>query len=429
MKMRKLIAAVALCATAGAASAADPLDDRMAALEGQIRTLRTELDACKDEARQAGKTRPAIDQVLADAKARSEPFGGAVGYKDGLNIVASPEFKLKLNALFIPRYVYNHNRTTTDDRDETGFTVRRAELYLTGTAFSPDLFYQFSGGFDRADGDFSLITAYAGYKLSDQWQIRGGTFKAPFMVEELTAAGRQQAAERSLVNGMFSVGHTEGVQVEYAKGDIRAAAMFHDGTNGLNTDFPADNTDWAFAARAEVKLAGDWAQFADFEGWSDAKPAVRLGAAIDYESGERGTVADVPDVLKYTADVTVKGAGWNVFAAAAGRHADTAAANVDQYGFLAQGGVFLIPNRLELFARYEHIRLDGVFSAAAPAIDDQLNIVTVGYNWFFFAHNAKLTLDVAYVADAVPAAVTSVGLLPSQDGAQTVIRAQFSLFF
>ncbi|WP_428938167.1 hypothetical protein [Fontivita pretiosa] len=127
----------------------------------------------------------------------------------------------------------------------------------------------------------------------------------------------------------------------------------------------------------------------------------------------------------------VKSLGWNLLLVGVGRNTDEAGAAdaFDQYGLMVQGGVFVIPNRAELFARYELIELDGVFSPTAAAIDDQLHIVTLGMNWFYFAHNLKLTTDVMYLFNEIPAGNTFVGLLASDDGPQWVLRTGLSLMF
>lgn len=432
MNLRRCITAgvIGLCAQT---AAAQTLEQRMASLESQIQSLQTELKRCQEEAKETARQQEMVQKVLNDAQARSGPgTQGSIAYKDGLCIAASKDFSLKLNSIIQPRYIYNHNDAPAADNDETGFAIRRAELYLTGTAFTPKLSYQLAGGFDRTDSDFTVVSAYTAYQFNDQWQGRVGLFKAPFMTEELVGAGRQQAVERSLVNALFSVGTTEGAQLQYAKNAWRGAVMVHDGTNAASTEFAQDNTDVGAAARVEWKLAGDWNQFADFQGWNDGALGVRLGAGIDYEAGESDSATELPDQFKYTTDLSIEGRGWNVFLAGVGRHAQSAdptvASDVDQYALMAQGGVFLIPNRLELFTRYEHIYLDGVMGTAS-AIENNLDVLTVGYNWFFIAHNAKLTTDLVYVFDAVPVGNTGIGMVPSSDGAQVILRVAFSFMF
>ncbi|HVT89666.1 MAG TPA: porin [Tepidisphaeraceae bacterium] len=402
--------------------------DRLAQLEARVQSLESEL-------KQYRQTDAAtVEKVMADAKARSGGIGaGKVGYNNGFFLADDTNnFQMKVNALLQTRYIYNHgDPNNADDKDESGFQSRRAEIYLTGNAFNPSLIYQFGGGFDRGTGGFTVVSAYAGYQLDKATELRAGIFKGPFMVEELTNAGKQQSPERSLVNTLFTVGITEGAQIQYSKDNYRLAVMAHDGTSAMSTDFASDKTDIAVAARGEIKLAGDWSQFTDFNGWKDSKFAARLGLGVDYEVGETGDSASNPNMLKYTADLTIKNSGWNLFFEGAGKHQNdngTGSGALDQYGLLAQGGVFVIPNRAEIFGRYEYIFLDGMFNTS-PSVDDDLNLVDVGFNWYFLGHNAKITTDVIYLFDAIPAGGTALGLVPSADGPQFVFRTGFYLMF
>lgn len=423
--------AALLLATASAAGQTP--EDRVAALEARLQRVEGELQQYKaSDARMLSEAERAavVKEIAADIKARTaETFKG--GYNNGFVFASGDNhFQLKLNGLLQTRYLYNHRDPSSGDDDESGFAIRRSELYLNGNAFGKELTYQFSGGYDRANGNFTIVSAFAGYQLNKEFQLQGGIFKAPFMVEELTPAGRQQAVERSLLNAYFTAGTTDGLQLQYVKETWRAAVMVHDGSNAASSEFNADKTDFGVAGRGEWLLAGKWGQFGDFEGWADTAPAVRLGAAVDYESAETGDSTAYPDMLKYTADVTIKGPGWNVFLAGVGRcnsGGGTSWENATQYGAIAQAGVFIVPNRLELFGRYEYLFLDGYFSTGVRAPDD-LNIATIGANWFIFGHNAKLTTDFMYLFDALPAGNTGAGFVGS-DSCQGVMRVGFSVMF
>ncbi|WP_428938166.1 porin [Fontivita pretiosa] len=324
MGNRLTVAAALVSSLAGAgqtwAQAPETPEQRMARLEARVQSLESELRAYRDAAGAAQKQydahrdaaiADAVEKVLADAQRRSSLLatsGGArVGYAGGFFLADQDnKFQARLNGLLQPRFIYNHNDSSSEDNDELGFQVQRSELYLTGNAFSPQVFWQFSGGFNNSSGGFNIVSAYAGYQFSKTTEIRAGTFKPPFLIEELTAAGRQQAVERSFLNSMFTAGTSEGVQGQYAREHYRIAVMVHDGTNATATNFASDKTDIGIVARGEWKLAGQWSQFADFQGWNDSAFAARLGGAVDYEVGETGDGSDNPDFVKYTLDLTVK---------------------------------------------------------------------------------------------------------------------------
>lgn len=418
---------VLMAEPAGAQTSPDPryadLESRMAAIESQLQAVRKEAM----EAASGSGVKKAVEEAVAEAKKKS----GSAGYSNGFFIAdGANQFQLRLNGLLQTRYIANSNDDTTNDQDETGFQIRRAELYLTGNAFDQKVFFQFAGGFQNAStsgGTFSVVSAYAGYQFTKQFDLRGGIFKAPFMVEEITAASRLPAIERSFLNAYFSAGTTDGMMGQYVSDRFRIAGMVHDGTNAADSEFNGDRVSVGLATRAEFLIGeGDWKQFQDFHGWDTSKPAARLGVAVDYEAGESGDSANLPDQLKWTVDLTAKRANAYLYLAAAGRNQE----QVNQYGALAQAGVFVVPNRVELYGRVEHIYLDGYYNATTTPPDESVNLFTLGGNYFFLAHNAKISTDVTYVADELPADITGAGLLTSRGGGpQFVFRVQFQLYF
>lgn len=404
---------------------ADDTDARIAALQQQMNAMQSQIEQIRQQSAQNGSLANAVDRAVADASAPA-----TVGmYKDGFVLTSSPNFSLKLNGLLQPRYITNFADTDdVGDEDENGFQMRRAELYLTGTVIDPKWSFMYAGGFDRTTGNFQTVYAWVNYQLTKEWGFRGGAFKVPFLVEELTVASKQQAIDRSLTTCLFTAGIAEGVQAYYVKDNLNVALMVHDGSNSVSTDFMSDNTDFGVASRVEYLFGGKPKEFCDFEGWSDITPGTRVGVGVDYEQGESGG-AEVANQFKYTADVTYKRPGWSVFVAGIGKYTEDAAGeDVNQYAVQAQGGYFIVPDKLELYTRYEHLWLDGLFGSA-PAIDDQLDLVTVGANYFFAKHSAKFTFDVGYLFDAVPSNVSGVGVLASPGGPQVIVRAGVQLAF
>src|SRR5690606_17756650 len=150
---------------------------------------------------------------------------------------------------------------------------------------------------------------------------------------------------------------------------------------------------------------------------------------------------------KYTVDASAEFGGFNLFGAIVGQSfaGDDDGAGLpggledaDQFGVVVQGGAFVIPDKLELFARYEWIDFDGVFyrnssggtaGGTGDLAEDDLSIITLGGNYYFQKHAAKFTLDLQYALDPVPATNTATGLIASDDDDQIAIRGQFQFTF
>ncbi len=143
-------------------------------------------------------------------------------------------------------------------------------------------------------------------------------------------------------------------------------------------------------------------------------------------------------MLKYTIDLGAEFGGWNLFAAFVGQHVQdngsASFAEVDQIGFLVQGGIFVLPDKLDVFVRYEYFDLDGLIYDApittmTPVVDDEINIITFGANYYFKKHTIKLTTDLVWVLDPLPDSDTGAGLLRSSEDDQLVLRTQLQLMF
>jgi predicted porin len=157
-----------------------------------------------------------------------------------------------------------------------------------------------------------------------------------------------------------------------------------------------------------------------------------IGAAVNYESKERGTPDPNDNYFSWTVDGSFESNGLSLYAAVVGRHSDNdGASDVDQYGFQTQVS-YLFTEKLEPYLRYEYIDYDDntAFDGSGAAADD-LGLLTAGLNYYISGHSAKVTFDVMYAFDSVSISRPLVGLLADEDGedGQVSIRAQFQLLF
>ncbi|MAE64894.1 MAG: hypothetical protein CMJ18_11550 [Phycisphaeraceae bacterium] len=373
-----------------------------------------------------------------------------------------------------------------DDEGEFGMEIPRAKIIFSGHIADPRLQYVIEFVVDFNDnsvlGDWMTIS----YELMDGVTAWIGEDKIPFLREEITQPWNLQAVDRSYMNEFFTMGVGQGVGVMIA-GDVvfNAPVNLHvmindgfrsgDGSTAVNpftqsgfsqidadedglpivddpdlistlSDlvsvsssgklFDRDRSDFAITARVDVKLMGDWDQMADFAAWGGEDTAAFIGAAIHWEVGETGDSAYNNNFFSWTIDGSMECSGWNLYGAVVGHHTDlededsVVASEYDLYGAVIQGG-YMIPNTdWEPFVRYEYLDFDDALGFGSSAYDE-LSIVTVGANYYMAKHNAKITVDLMWALDAVPAASTQIGLQADDpDGEdQVVVRAQIQLFF
>ena len=393
----------------------------------------------------ADEIRDLVKDVLSDADTRSslQADGVTAGWNKGF-FLASPDgsYRLQIKGQIQFRWAGDFRDvpngplapgSASGTDSNYGFEVRRAKLTFSGHVIDPSLTYEFKPVFNRqavtvsgsnlGGGSVSLSSADVNGSIEDiwmqkafdgGWSIRAGQFKAPFLREELVSSTSQLAVERSLVNDTFSTKFSQGVQVEWEQEMFKLTGFYGDGLRALRTspvsnsaiagnfngayltDFQTADTNWAFAGRAEMKLAGQWKQFKDLTSFRGEEFGLLVGiGGMGQSVRPTPTNAAAPkDMWGITGDVTVDFGGANLFVAGVVREVGLTAPlavrgggtgdAMTQWGVVAQGGVFVIDD-LELYARYEFGNTDtdqyrtGTGSTLADLEKD--SVVTVGVNF------------------------------------------------
>lgn len=388
-------------------------------------------------------------ELQADASRRASNLAGS-----GLTLADAGDTNLKLGGFAQFRYIMNFRdnppnsefSSAHDSGFTNGFEATRTRLEATGNIMSKSLSYKVDANFDR-NGSASLKDAWGMWDFGNGWKAKWGQFKLPLLREELVSDTNQLAIDRSIVNSLFTQDRSQGIAAYYEQDQWRVAGAFSDGAMSLNTPYTsAAEADWAFTVRGEYKWGDDWKRFNDFSSWRGQPGAGLLGAALHYQhngnTANSSLSAAKVDIIRYTADFTYEGNGWNVYAAFVGNHNDpgknsfgVSGKTLDDFGFLLQGGYF-VTDKIELFARY-----DGVFPDKdwGDGVDDSFHTITVGANYYVFDNsNAfKLSADIQYwpektsksaiVGGAIDNGVNA--LRPDTKGDQFAIRFQAQLVF
>jgi hypothetical protein len=350
------------------------------------------------------------------------------------------------------------------DEHESGFEVTRAKIIFDGNVINPR--WQYSVGLltFNTDEDIALDHALIAYQVDDNLKVWVGETKAPFLREEITASTHQLAVERSLVNEIFTLGRVQGLGVMWDATDaVRLSGTIYDGfrsgePGGIlhfapNKDFKEDSSDFAIGGRFDWKIMGEWAQMEDFSAWDGEPTALFFGAATYYdivETGDGNTspigLTQADKIWGWTVDASAEFNGFNIYAAGTGILAETTSGvpEFDAFAAVVQAGYFVIPNKLEPFARYEYVSLDSDLGnlAVAPFTDsdiDELHLFTFGANYYFAKQRAKFTLDLIWSPEPLDLANTGgatvlspvLGLMPDTAGSedQIAVRAQLQLMF
>ncbi len=415
----------------------EALRARIAELEKAVASLDTTHTDWLTEER-TNEIHVLVQDLLADADARASLLAanGTAGWDNGFFLAsADGNFHLNISGQAQFRYMISiQDDGPGVDSTRGGFENSRTKLIFSGNVVDPSWVYRIEGNFSRDGGSFGLEDAYVGKAFDNGWTFLAGQFKAPVLREELVYGDKQLAVERSLVNEEFTAGRVQGVALDYRNDQFHFIGGYTDGhpaSGGFNRPALASDTEYALTARGEILFSGHWSQFDDLTSWKGEDFGFMLGGAVHYESGEYGTAADEAEVLEWTLDASLEFGGANVLGYFVGRHLKTSVLDLDQYGFVIQGG-FFVNDDWELFARYEWGDDD--------VTSDDLGIITFGANRYFSGHQLKWTMDVGYAFDAVSAtfgdgllgeggSITGWRTDAAENDGQLVIRTQLQLLF
>jgi hypothetical protein len=449
----------------------------------------------------ADEVRAIVAEMMADAETRSSLLqsGGVAGHDDGGFYLADSagNFRLNVGGQIQFRYYLNFRDDASNaagaarDQDdfESGFQTRRTKLIFDGYVYDPNLFYKIQTAFDfgsegntdavgntngSGDGSLNLEDAFVGYKWDNGFQVRWGQFKLPFLREELVDDLSQLAADRGLVNSVFSGERSQGVELGYNAEDFRVMFAFSDGFRANNSDFASNRTtngsayldggesDYAATLRGELKLAGAWEQFQDFTSTSGSDFALLLGAAGHVEGGDRTSAQNIDinntgdftnshyNYYAWTIDLSLEGDGFNIFIAGTGGHSDyndafdndnNGVADVDslqfnEYGLVGQAGIMIPNTDWEPFIRYDGIFADEDERGLGGDDDEEMfNVITFGINYYMYGHASRFTADVLWFIDDVSSNTlagnrdTGIGYLTDDNDNEITIRFQWQLQF
>ena len=414
-----------------------------------------------------------VAETLADAESRSSLLAGGDAGHDTKFFVAGDGFRLNINGLSQFRYVadfrdsdhvgaggddFTHGfqiaRTMVDfngELDKDWFFRTRAALYGYRTNNSSTSF----GNFNNTAVGFDYM--YFGYKFADGWKITAGQFKTPLIREELVSELNQLGVERSLINSTFSGTFTEGVMATYEASNWRAMFSLNNGLNSAQNDFTnteavsgiakvKNNAEYAITARGEYVIKGDFKKFDDFTSPRGADFGCMLGGAFNWQqSPNTNNSADTDsDTLRYTADCSIKGDGWNGYVAFCGDHTTQRAAGVDRpdqdtFGLLVQGGLRLTDDT-ELYAQWATIFADAdvirTVSGSTGSTTKNFSFLTVGLTHFFAGHALQGQVEALYSVDNT-ANMVALGNLPNTGPAilgeskagEVMVRLAFNIAF
>jgi hypothetical protein len=395
-----------------------------------------------------------------------------VGYDNGFVIAGTGDQRLDVDdAPFSMRingwgqfrhYVFD---SATEIPDQNQFVLSRARLIFSGNVLNPSFTYFAQIDGRSGDGDLlRLLDYYLAFDLGRYlWDLEPGSigfsagkFKVPFTLARYLSSRVDEFTDRSMASTYFDANRSIGCKL-YGRTRLLPVPLQWETSlfNGLVTggaetgsDGELDNN-LAYSLRLFAFPTGDWGtdSLADFE-WHE-QIATRVGAGFATSTIDRDgqtewnaiRVVDSGDTLgsilpldidQYTVsmfcmDSSCKYLGWSATLEYYFRNINDFGGgelpSLFDQGFWLQCGRFLIPEKLQVLARWSRVQGNsGTLGQANQSAEE----ISGAIAWYFHGQNAKFVCDLTHL-DGAPIDSTALNIYPGDAG--WLFRSQLQVAF
>lgn len=325
------------------------------------------------------------------------------------------------------------------------FGVPRGRLIFSGMAWLPRLTYLLNIDYNSVTSNPIGFRAYElGYQFNRGFGIYGGQTKVPGTREWIESAfAALEGPDRTMATTFFRPSLSQGIWIAGEPvDDFFYQAMMCNGFNTLNLQPNRFDDRYCWSGSAWWEPWGDFGRgYADFE--DHKQPVVRLGASYTFSTGEGSqslsdavenaairlsdgtlitqTGAFAPGVTLQTYDISLAAIDFAYKHRGLSVSTEWFAQNLlnlqgdgplplsstQAYGGFLQGGIFIRPRTLELYARSSFVT--GRFGSGSE--------LGGGLNWFILPgrSNLRCTLDATWLNHS-PADQNRTGLVAGQTG-------------
>ncbi|MEM6366326.1 MAG: porin, partial [Planctomycetota bacterium] len=347
----------------------------------------------------------------------------------------------------------------TSIRDRNDFDINRGRLVFDGFVFDEDVGYYVNIDFNTVSpSPIQLLLSWISFRCSDALTLYLGLGKLPGSWEWEQSSRFPLGIERTLATTFFRPSISAGL---WATGSFAESvfyrAMIADGFNTFSLRAAELDTNFAYSTLWWWEPLRRWNDEEFGVGFSDhehhRKPSVRLGHGLTQNTNDEtfldspgpeqtvirlsdGTRLVTPDALQagetvgsfdqwlYTIHAGVKFRGWSLSSEGFFRwlrniqsvDGDDLRSLFDS-GFFVQAGAFVVPERVELFARTSEVH--GDFGQGRE--------LSAGLNWYLFStRSARGTIEITELEDS-PAQQSRTAFVAGGNG--TIVQAQLWTFF
>ncbi len=341
-------------------------------------------------------------------------------YSKGLGITP-PDSSFSLGIRF--RIQNRVAMSTVSDKDystkEWEMIVRRLRLRFDGFVYNPKFSYALQLSFSRGDMDWDnteypnvIRDAMLFYKPNKHFTVGVGQTKLPGNRQRIISSGDLQFADRSNVNGIFTVDRDFGLQLYYDNSlgglhyNLRGAVSTGEGRNVAKSD-----QGLLYSSRVEIYPFGRFTNGGDYfeaDLMREKKPKLAIAgcyAFVDHTNRTGGTlgktIKEQRNFSNYGGDILLKFNGWALSSELYKREVKnpvvTIASDnkkVSMYNGWGSNSElsYVFKNNMLLGGRFTHTEPEG----DTKKYEKETNLYTMVAGKFFKGHRLKVQTDVTY---------------------------------
>jgi phosphate-selective porin len=351
-----------------------------------------------------------LSVMSAEAQTGAAPsVQGAVeaGYDNGFfvrtldkrfSIVANGFIQARLTVVPLSNGFPNYN-----------FDLALGRLAFSGNVFDPNLtyFFQYEGSTFGNNNVVTMLDWWLAYRFSQAFTLRMGRMILPFSRQFYTHPGNLLFTDLSATDYAFNLQRSLGVEASGDLGFMQYHLVLMNSVRALDAGTQSNVGNVVSAlARVEVPILKPYG-YMESQPSNATEPQLSVGAAIAVnavasDSRFQNTVFG-DRTLNVTFDAGFRTGGLSVQGAYHVRPEILLIASGNVFrtdnGFYAQAGYYLTP-QFELAARYATVRFERALTPSVRTTlssllnpNAQQNEITLGANYYFHKHGAKIQLD------------------------------------
>ncbi|MEP9412472.1 MAG: porin [Candidatus Brocadia sp.] len=313
------------------------------------------------------------------------------------------KYSLAVGFRFQTRFTYRDKDEDFDEGDITDIDVRRARLCFGGNIYSKDLFYNVELDADSFEANLrDYYIWWTPASAGEAFSIKTGYFKVPTNRQWNSSGFKLLFQDRSIASDFFKQDRDYGMDIFGKPFDGHMeyhAAVFRGAGQNPSKIFGRDeNTDnellyvatvryYPFGWYKSYNLATGWdeSSLKDQEGFKAV-----IGASAVYNAKEKDKkLADTDSVMgSFDLGMRYLRFTWDSEYYIRKNDPEGDGDSITADGFYTQGGFFVLPEKLEVAARYS------MYDPDEDVRDDIQREYTVGINYYLRGHRQQIQADV-----------------------------------